>query len=415
MKLLFPWLLLLPCAASAVKPNVVLVLVDDFGYECVGANGGESYRTPVLDRLAAGGVRFERCHAQPLCTPTRIQLMTGKSNIRNYVDFGTFPPGETTFAAILKQAGYATGIAGKWQLGRDKDLPRKLGFDEACLWQHTRRPPRYANPGLEYDGVEKDFTSGEYGPDLVDVWARDFIERRKAGPFLLYYPMMLTHDPFQPTPDSPDWDPGLKGEQKKRDERHFGEMVAYLDKLLGKLVEQLKASGVLEHTLLIVMGDNGTGTGVTSRFQGGVLKGGKGTTTHRGTHVPLIVSWPGRIREGRVDPGLACSTDLLPTICEAAGLEAPAGIDGISLLPRLEGARAKREWIYSWYSPRQGGDKKIREFTFDAGHKLYREGSLYDLAADPEERAPLPADAAAGARAKLQAALDRFKDARLEK
>ncbi|MCU0871898.1 MAG: sulfatase-like hydrolase/transferase, partial [Pirellulaceae bacterium] len=143
-------------AAPQSKPNFILFMADDFGYECVTANGGQSYQTPNLDRLAAAGVRFEHCHVQPLCTPTRVQLMTGRYNVRNYVNFGTLPRSETTFAHLLKQAGYATGICGKWQLGREKDSPQHFGFDEACLWQHTRRPPRYANPGLEYDGVEKE-------------------------------------------------------------------------------------------------------------------------------------------------------------------------------------------------------------------------------------------------------------------
>lgn len=147
-------------AAPPSRPNIVLIMADDFGYECVTANGGESYATPRLDALAASGVRFTQCYVQPLCTPTRVELMTGKSNVRNYVDFGTLPSGETTFANLLRDAGYATAVCGKWQLGRDPDLPRRVGLDEAFLWQHTRRPPRYANPGLEKDGVEQDFHDG---------------------------------------------------------------------------------------------------------------------------------------------------------------------------------------------------------------------------------------------------------------
>src|SRR5436190_23729843 len=114
---------------SAAKPNVVVILADDFGYECVTANGGQSYHTPNLDRLAATGVRFEHCHVQPLCTPTRVQLMTGISNVRNYINFGTLDTNATTFAHLLKKAGYVTGICGKWQLGREKHLPAHFGFD----------------------------------------------------------------------------------------------------------------------------------------------------------------------------------------------------------------------------------------------------------------------------------------------
>jgi hypothetical protein len=108
-------------AAPPSKPNIILFMADDFGYECVTANGGQSYQTPNLDRLAAAGLRFEHCHVQPLCTPTRVQLMTGRYNVRNYLNFGTLPRTQTTFAHLLKQAGYATGICGKWQLGREKE------------------------------------------------------------------------------------------------------------------------------------------------------------------------------------------------------------------------------------------------------------------------------------------------------
>src|SRR3954469_324178 len=123
-------------AADAKKPNIVLILADDLGYETLGANGGESYKTPNLDALAAAGIRFERCYVQPLCTPTRVGLMTGMSNARNYIEFGTMEPKSTTFGNLFKKTGYATAIAGKWQLGRDKELPQRFGFDESCLWQH---------------------------------------------------------------------------------------------------------------------------------------------------------------------------------------------------------------------------------------------------------------------------------------
>src|SRR5687767_10570193 len=124
--------------AADRKPNVILIMADDFGYEAVTANGGESYQTPHLDRLAATGMRFEQCHVQPLCTPTRAQLMTGIYKVRNYIEFGLLDPKATTFAHLLKQAGYATGICGKWQLGQSKDRPQQFGFDESYLVQHPR-------------------------------------------------------------------------------------------------------------------------------------------------------------------------------------------------------------------------------------------------------------------------------------
>ncbi|MFO0946484.1 MAG: sulfatase-like hydrolase/transferase [Planctomycetota bacterium] len=200
-------------AGSPERPNVVVIMADDLGFETIGANGGTSYRTPVLDSLAAKGTRFTNCYVQPLCTPTRVQLLTGAYNVRNYVMFGEMDPKLKTFGNLFRDAGYVTGIAGKWQLGRDVNLPKTYGFDEYWLWQHLRRPPRYANPGLEINGVEKDFENGEYGPDLVEAYAEEFISRHKGKPFFLYYPMMLTHSPFQPTPDSPDWNPKNMGKK----------------------------------------------------------------------------------------------------------------------------------------------------------------------------------------------------------
>jgi arylsulfatase A len=414
---LFLTAILLVATAEARPPNLILLMADDFGYECVGANGGESYTTPHLDRLAAGGLRFEHCHVQPLCTPTRVQLMTGRSNVRNYLNFGTLPRSEATFGQLLQKAGYATGICGKWQLGAEPDAPQHFGFAESCLWQHTRRPPRYANPGLEYNSVEKDFTHGEYGPQLVNDWALDFVTRHKEQPFFLYYPMILTHDPFQPTPDSPNWDPQAVGERVHRDVRHFADMTAFMDKMVGRLDAKLGELGIRDHTLLIFLGDNGTHSSVTSRFRGTNYRGGKGTTTRRGTHVPLIASWPGVIRQGRVCRDLISSTDFLPTLCAAAGVPVPENSDGISFLPQLRGETGTpRDWLYTWYSPRQRLDLSVRECAFDHDFKLYRDGRFFDLRADPfEEGAPLTGTLTppqAAAQAKLQASLDHFTDAR---
>ncbi|MCX7047026.1 MAG: sulfatase-like hydrolase/transferase, partial [Candidatus Sumerlaeota bacterium] len=391
----------------------------DLGYETIGANGGTSYRTPALDRLAATGARFTHCCVQPLCTPTRVQLMTGLYNVRNYINFGNMDPQAITFANLLKSAGYTTCMAGKWQLGRDPELPKKFGFDEYCLWQHTRRPPRYANPGLEINGVEKDYANGEYGPDLVNDYALDFITRKKDGPFFLYYPMMLTHAPYQPTPDSKTWDTTTKGEQAKQDEKHFGDMVEYMDKLIGKLVAKLDALGLRDNTLLVFVGDNGTGRGTRSMMGDKQVLGGKGTTTAAGMHVPLIANWPGTVVAGKVCPDLVDSTDFLPTFLDAAGVKPQPGakLDGRSFLPQLRGEKGQpRDWLYSWYSPRQGADMTVREFAFNQRFKLYRSGDFFDLAADAGEKQPLKVESlkgeAAAAAKMLQEALDLFKDAR---
>ena len=406
--------------AAERKPNIVLSLCDDFGYECVTANGGESYRTPNLDRLAATGMRFEHCHVQPLCTPTRTQLMTSIFNVRNYINFGTLDRNATTFGHLLKQAGYVTGICGKWQLGDEKDSPQHFGFDDALLWQHTRRPPRYANPGLERNSKELDYDHGEYGPTLINDFALDFVTRHKAETFFLYYPMILTHDPFQPTPESPDWDPQAHGEKVNRAVKHFADMTAYMDKMVGRLVAKLEQLGLRENTLLLFVGDNGTGVGVTdSRFKGQTYPGGKGTRTARGTHVPFIASWPGRIPAGKVNADLISSVDFLPTLCDAAGATVPAAlkIDGQTFYPQLLGQKGRpREWLYSWYV-RDGGSTPQWEYAMTRDYKLYRDGKFYDLRADPFEQKPAQSVAgrsgkAAAAAKSLQSALDRYKNAR---
>ncbi len=418
LTLIFSCLLCLPWTMQAAsRPNIILIMADDFGYECVTANGGQSYQTPNLDRLAAAGMRFEQCHVQPLCTPTRVQLMTGLYNVRNYLNFGTLMRSETTFGNLLKQAGYATGICGKWQLGRETDAPQHFGFDESYLWQHTRRPPRYANPGLEHNGVEKEFPEGSYGPKLVNDFALDFVTRHKGKPFFLYYPMIITHDPFQPTPDSPNWDPKAQGEQVNRNVKHFADMVTYMDKMVGRLDAKLGELGIRDNTLLLFIGDNGTGRGVTSRFNGADYPGGKGSTTARGDHVPMIASWPAVLKQGRVNRELISAADFLPTICGAAGIKVPAKVDGVSFLPQLRGEKGTpREWLYSWYSPRQRLDLTVRECVFNHDYKLYRTGEFFDLASDPFEERPLNTAALTSvqtaAKAKLQKALDQFKDAR---
>ncbi|MCA9078992.1 MAG: sulfatase-like hydrolase/transferase [Planctomycetaceae bacterium] len=376
------------------RPNVVLIMADDMGYECVGANGGTSYQTPRLNDLARTGLRFENFHSQPICTPTRVQLMTGLYNHRNYIRFGLLDPEAYTFGHHLKSAGYSTYIAGKWQLDGGLTGPGHFGFDGYTLWQVNRRPPRYPNPGLEIDGQQIDFTNGEYGPDLVCQAVCDFICRPHDKPFFAYYPMILPHFPHVPTPDSADWDPTAMGKEGKGKNKYFADMVAYTDKLVGRVIDTLQEAGLREQTLVVFIGDNGTNIQITSQMGDRTIPGGKGRTTDNGTHVPCIVNWPGTIQPG-VHSGISDLTDWFPTFAELANKPLPHNVpfDGINLVPVLKDASGpRRQWSYCWYH-RDGNRDKATQHARTVQYKLYATGELYDVIADPQEEHPLAQDA----------------------
>lgn len=385
--------------AQNTQPNIVLLLADDLGYECISANGGTSYKTPNIDKLASQGVRFENYHSQPVCTPTRVQLMTGKYNVRNYKNFGTLKRDQTTFANLLKEQGYKTVIAGKWQLGSEKESPQHFGFESSCLWQHTlgKTDPeghdsRYSNPILEYNGEVKRLTNGEYAPDVLSDFLCDFMETNKKEPFLVYYPMVLTHCPFVPTPVSKDWNPADKGSLTyEGDTKYFPDMVAYMDKMVGKIVSKVEALGLSDNTIIIFTGDNGNEVSLVSMLNGKPYKGGKGKTTDNGTHTPLIIRWDKKIKAGKVSKNLVDCSDFFPTICEIANVKMPDNltIDGVSLLPHLLGkTEVKRDWIYCWYT-KSGKLDEVKELVRNEKYKLYKTGKFYNILDDFQETKPI--------------------------
>lgn len=399
----FVFLLLLLFAASGLEgqkksPNIVLIMADDLGYECIRSNGGTSYQTPNIDRLAETGMHFSSCHSQPLCTPSRVQIMTGIYNVRNYTAFGTLERGQVTFAQLFKKAGYQTVIAGKWQLGSEEDSPGHFGFDEYCLWQHKYgrtdeqyRDTRFSNPRLEINGQMVRYTGGEYGPELVSDYICNFMERNQDKPFLAYYPMILTHCPFTPTPDSRDWIPDDMGSLSyKGDTAYFDDMVIYMDKMVGKIVSKLEELGLRENTLILFTGDNGTDLPVVSQFHGHDYPGGKGSTADNGTHVPLVASWPLTIVEGSECDEMVDFSDFLPTICQAAGIDIPdkLHLDGRSFFPQLIGEPGNpRDWIYGWYA--RDGKSNAREWVRNHNYKLYRSGDLFNVKDDLFEEHPI--------------------------
>lgn len=384
-------------------PNIVLIMADDLGYECINSYGGTSYSTPRLTQLAQSGMQFDNCHSQPICTPSRVKLMTGRSNKKNHIQFGYLNPKEKTFGQVLRKNGYATMIAGKWQLGKDISLPKHFGFDEHLLWQlstsgrdSTGRDKRYVNPVLEQNGKVYEKNEGKYSTDLVVDYINDFMERKKNQPFLVYYPMILTHCPFDPTPHSKDWDPKDMGSKTyKGNAKYFGDMVSYMDYSVGRIIDKIDQLGLRENTLIIFTGDNGTDVPVVSMMDNVAVKGGKGTTTDNGTHVPLIVNWKGVIKPNSRSKNLVDFSDFFPTLCDVAGigLDSQLDLDGISFYPQLIGKSGpNRKWIHTWYN-RDGGSNPLSptsEWVRNDTYKLYVGNKFYNVKKDPNETQNIP-------------------------
>jgi len=390
---------IISCKETDKLPNIVLIMADDMGYECLGCNGSTEYKTPNLDRLAADGIRFEHCYSQPLCTPSRVKIMTGQFNFRNYEDFGYLNPNQKTFGNLLQEAGYATCIAGKWQLNglnrnnpdnQDVNRPYHFGFDEYCLWQlhHQKKDgERYADPLITQNGIDLPGNPDLYGPQVFADYISGFIDRKAGQPFFVYYPMVLVHDPFVPTPDSPEWSDSLR--RYENDTTYFADMMAYTDKIIGQLENKLKEKGVWENTLFIFTGDNGTNVSVVSSTSYAKVKGGKGSSKNTGNHVPLIISWPQKMAGKRVSGSLISFADVLPTLCEAAGI-APSKYltDGKSFLSDLTGNNEVQEEIFIHYSPRWGNFRSNR-WVMNKEYKLYQDGGFFNTVADTLEKSPL--------------------------
>jgi len=407
-----------------------MIMADDLGYEAVGCYGGTSWKTPNLDRLAATGMRFEHAYAQPLCTPTRLQLMTGQYNFRNWKAFGLLPPEEVTFGHTMQEAGYKTCISGKWQLWsynppefepefRSLGMrPEDAGFDEWFLWhaRHTEeKGSRFPDPVILDNGNPVENTEGKYGPDLYTDYINDFVERNKDERFFIYYPMALTHGPFNPTPDSEEWESGNRFESNPKE--YFGDMVEYMDRVLGKMIDKLDELNLREKTLVIFFSDNGSPRETSSMMGDEQVQGGKGAPTDAGTRVPLVVNQPGAVQAGAVNDDLIDSTDVYAAVVDAGGGKYPEGktIDGRSFLPQLRGEEGNpKESIIVWHDPRPGAMKEafteLALFARDKRYKLYDDGRLYDVPSDLLEQNPIAegegsADAEA-ARVKLRAVLD---------
>lgn len=351
--------------ALGAKPNIIMIMADDMGYETVGANGCDDYKTPNIDAMAEKGMRFTNAFANPICTPSRVKLMTGKANVRNYTFFGELDRGQKTFGNYFREAGYKTCISGKWQLGQEADAPSHFGFDQSCLWQLKRGnshtidgksyDSRHTSPDLSINGVATEFRNGEFGPDVCVDFIEKFMETNKEEAFFVYYPMILPHCPFVPTPGTPDYDPKSPGSPSyKGDAKYFKNMVEHVDQLVGRIASKVDELGLSENTLIVFTGDNGTDSPVVTSLNGKPVAGGKGKADRdSGVRTPFFVTMPGTVQGGKVSDELVDFSDLLPTFCELAniGTSADKNLDGVSLMPTLTGKGAREKpWSYLFYS-----------------------------------------------------------------
>lgn len=394
--------------AAATPPNVVLILADDLGYGDLSSYGAPDMRTPHIDALMSAGVRFDRFYANsPVCSPTRAALLSGcypdvvgvPGVIRTHEtnSWGYLSPRADLLPKPLKAAGYHTAIIGKWHLGLESpNTPTERGFDHFHgflgdmmddYYTHLRHGHNYMRRNREVIQPEGHAT------ELFTRWAVEYLNGRKSErrPFFLYLAYNAPHAPIQPPEE---WLARVKARQPGISEKRarLVALVEHMDDAVGRVVAALKANGQYQNTLLIFVSDNGgdLNAGGTS----GPLRSGKGDMFEGGIRVPMCAVWPGRIPAGSRSECDALTMDLYPTICEAAGARAPAGIDGKSLLAVLEGRQKtlpSRDLIWvrreggpryqgqDYYALRRGDWKLLQNSPFEP----YQ---LYHLKDDPGEK-----------------------------
>lgn len=425
------FLLLVQSAVSAERnqPNILFIMVDDLGKEWISSYDAEGIKTPAIDKLAATGMKFNNAWCMPQCTPTRVTLLTGQYPFRhgwtNHWDVPRWgagahfdPKRNTTYANVLRETGYRTCAAGKWQIDDFRVEPHAMqeaGFDDWCMWTgyESQNPPsanRYWDAYINIKGKGSKAYTDQFGPDIYCNYLIDFIGKHKDQPMLLYYPMVLTHGPLTTTPDN-------KNETNKR--RLFAGMVRYTDKLVGKLVAALDEAGIREKTIIIFTTDNGTG-GQRNQRLGHLVRGGKTKMSEQnGTAMPFIVNCPGTVPSNVETNALVDFTDILPTFAELGGGTLPAGriVDGKSFAPLILGKSKEepRKWIMSM----GGGPARLREgrvvpkLTYDdrvirdKRFKLWidtnsKPTKLFDLIEDPWEEQNLIDSPGAKAKAALE-------------
>ena len=410
-KLLILALSLLPLSALVAaeappKPNIIFILADDLGIGNLSCYGADNCKTPNIDKLASSGVRFTHSYTAALCGPSRALIMSGRYAFRNGSSnqdaCGRMSTDEILAPRLFKSSGYVSACIGKW--GQLPGEPGDQGFDDVLRYKgsgvYWNQDPT-KSIAYQENGMDKRLGNQEYMPDLMHNHLIEFIHKHRKDPFFIYYSLSHVHGEIQPTPDSP-----------KDSKDLFADNIAYMDKLVGKLVAELESQKLRDNTLIFFMGDNGTAKGQSQNatVRGRELSGLKGSMLECGGLVPLIVSWPGHSPSGRVCSDLVDSTDFIPTFAELAGGKLPERtiFDGQSIVPQLLGKPGQpRQWIYNqlarmWY---------VR----DAGWKLNQAGELYDMSDSPFSEKRVPNESvdpmAIAARVRLAAALAKLDPA----
>lgn len=400
--------------AETSPPNIIFILIDDMGQTDLGCYGSTFYQTPHIDRLAASGLQFMHGYsACTVCSPTRAAVLTGKYPARLHITdwiaghvkpnaklripewTKQLPHEETTIAELLKSRGYATAHFGKWHLGPETHGPTKHGFDVNIGGNHRGQPPSYffpygwgeiALPGLE-QGKE-----GEYLTDRLTDEALGWIEKIQKQPFFIYWPHYTVHTPLQAKKERIEKYRLMEKNDSPQQNATYAAMIDSLDESVGRLVAKLEELKLRENTVMVFTSDNGglTLNNVTHNIG---LRAGKGSAYEGGVRVPLIVSWPGKIKANSKTNEPAISVDFLPTFASLAGVkDLPKDVDGMDLSRvLLRGEKLGRDAIY-WhyphyhpggatpYSAMRAGNWRLVEF-FETGTK-----ELYNLADDPLEK-----------------------------
>ena len=410
----------LPAQNAGRPPNVIVILIDDWGTTDLGCYGSKLYETPNIDRLASEGVRFTTGYsACTVCSPTRAALMTGKYPARLHLtdwiaghgrphaklkipDWTKFMKHEeVTLAEQFKAAGYATASIGKWHLtpaleqGDEAYYPEKHGFDVNVGGYHRGQPPSYFAPYRI--PTLKEGPDGEFLTDREAAEAAKFIEANQAKPFFIYLPHYAVHTPIQSKKDVAakyaaklEKSPGLAQRNAS-----YAALVESVDDALGTIRKALEKNGLTDNTVIVITGDNGGLLPVTDNAP---LRAGKGSAYEGGVRVPFIVAWPGKLAPKVVSDVPAVTIDIYPTVLELAGIRPMQSlVDGISLAPLLsKGTKPDRDtifWHYPHYHP--GGAtpySAVRTGDWRLVH-FYEDGrdELYNLSADVGEKNELSA------------------------